>query len=199
MRQWMRALTFDELDQRRPCRSGLVGLIACGLAAEHPDTSRIVVANTGLPTGDLPMPDIWWRFREAIQGQPTIDVGWFDPRQCNQRPMTEAVRAGLRRLPRTAPTRPRICPAWSRRRLTIPRRRESRCVAGVVRQRDTDAGGLQRQRSHHRPDGGHLRSPVCAAPRASSIRSSMMPGTSFGDAGKTSRADRSPCVTQANC
>jgi hypothetical protein len=41
------------------------------VAAEHPERfARIVFANTGLPTGDLPMPEIWWRFREAIQGQP---------------------------------------------------------------------------------------------------------------------------------
>ena len=32
------------------------------LAAENPDRfSRIVVANTGLPTGDTPMPDVWWQ------------------------------------------------------------------------------------------------------------------------------------------
>jgi hypothetical protein len=41
------------------------------VAAEHPERfARIVVVNTGLPTGNLPMPEIWWRFREAIQGQP---------------------------------------------------------------------------------------------------------------------------------
>ena len=50
------------------------------------------MANTGLPTGDLPMPDIWWRFREAIQGAPEIQVGRFVESSC-LRPMTEAVRA----------------------------------------------------------------------------------------------------------
>lgn len=44
------------------------------LAAEHPERFRcIVVANTGPPTGDVQMPDIWWRFREAIQAQPAPD------------------------------------------------------------------------------------------------------------------------------
>ena len=45
------------------------GLIGLRLAAEHPERFyRMVVANTGLPTGEQPMPKIWWRFREVIQG-----------------------------------------------------------------------------------------------------------------------------------
>jgi len=37
------------------------GLIGLRLAAEHPERfRRLVVANTGLPTGDIPMPEIWW-------------------------------------------------------------------------------------------------------------------------------------------
>ena len=50
------------------------------------------MANTGLPTGDLPMPQIWWSFREAIQGAPEIQVGRFVEAGC-RRPMTDAVRA----------------------------------------------------------------------------------------------------------
>jgi haloalkane dehalogenase len=93
--EWMRALAFDVLDLQRVtlvCQDwgGLIGL---RLAAEHPDRfSRIVVANTGLPTGDMPMPEIWWMFREAIQGQPTIEVGSFVQWGCQQ-PMPDAVRA----------------------------------------------------------------------------------------------------------
>jgi haloalkane dehalogenase len=69
------------------------GLIGLRLAAKHPDRfARIVVANTGLPTGDLPMPQIWWTFREAIQGAPEIQVGRFVEAGC-RRPMTDAVRA----------------------------------------------------------------------------------------------------------
>lgn len=94
--EWMRALAFDVLDLQRVTLVGQDwgGLIGLRLAAEHPDRfARIVVANTGLPSGDLPMPDIWWRFREAIQGQPTIHVGWFVQAGC-RRPMSDAVRAG---------------------------------------------------------------------------------------------------------
>jgi haloalkane dehalogenase len=94
--EWMRALAFDELDLRRVTLVGQDwgGLIGLRLAAEQADRFvRIVVANTGLPTGDLPMPKIWWQFREAIQGAPTVDVGRFVEAGC-QRPMSDAARAG---------------------------------------------------------------------------------------------------------
>lgn len=94
--EWMRACAFDVLDLRRVTLVGQDwgGLIGLRLAAEHPDRfSNVVVANTGLPTGDIPMPEIWWRFREAIQKAPTVDVGRFVESGC-RRPMNEAVRAG---------------------------------------------------------------------------------------------------------
>lgn len=94
--EWMRALAFDVLNLNRVTLVGQDwgGLIGLRLAAEHPERfAGIVVANTGLPTGDFPMPDIWWRFREAIQGLPMIDVGWFVQSGC-VRPMTDDVRAG---------------------------------------------------------------------------------------------------------
>jgi haloalkane dehalogenase len=93
--EWVRTLAFDVLDLRRVTLVGQDwgGLIGLRLAAGHPDRfSRIVVANTGLPTGDFNMPEIWWRFREAIQNMPTIDVGRFVQSGC-RRPMSEAVRA----------------------------------------------------------------------------------------------------------
>lgn len=119
--EWMRALAFDVLDLQRVTMVGQDwgGLIGLRLAAEHPERfSRIVVANTGLPTGDIPMPGIWWRFREAIQNQPTIDVGRFVQSGC-RRPMSDAVRAaydapfpddaycaGPRAMPGLVPTSP---------------------------------------------------------------------------------------------
>jgi haloalkane dehalogenase len=43
--------------------------------AEHPDRfARVVAANTGLPTGDQPMPEIWLRFREVVRTAQTLDV-----------------------------------------------------------------------------------------------------------------------------
>jgi haloalkane dehalogenase len=119
--EWMRALAFDVLDLRAVTLVGQDwgGLIGLRLAAEHPDRfSRLVVANTGLPTGDIPMPEIWWRFREAIQSQPRIDVGWFVQSGC-RRPMSDMVRAaydapfpddsycaGPRAMPGLVPTAP---------------------------------------------------------------------------------------------
>ena len=42
------------------------GLIGLRLAAENPDRfARVVAANTGLPTGDQPMPTVWWQFRRG--------------------------------------------------------------------------------------------------------------------------------------
>src|SRR4051794_1412546 len=93
--EWMRAVAFDVLDLQQVTLVGQDwgGLIGLRLAAENPDRfARIVVANTGLPTGDHPMPDVWWRFREAIQGQSDLQVGWFVAAGCRRR-MTDAVRA----------------------------------------------------------------------------------------------------------
>lgn len=93
--EWMRALAFDVLDLRQVTLVGQDwgGLIGLRLAAENPDRfGRIVVANTGLPTGDLPMPQIWWDFRTAIQSAPEIQVGRFVESGC-VRPMSDDVRA----------------------------------------------------------------------------------------------------------
>ncbi len=119
--EWMRALAFDVLDLRSVTLVGQDwgGLIGLRLAAEHPDRfSKLVVANTGLPTGDIPMPEIWWRFREAIQSQPHVDVGRFVQSGC-RRPMSDEVRAaydapfpddsysaGPRAMPGLVPTAP---------------------------------------------------------------------------------------------
>ena len=77
-----------------PNQSGGVSQHELRLAAEHPERfSGLVVANTGLPTGDIPMPEIWWQFRKAIQSAPSIDVGRFVQGGC-RRPMSDEVRAG---------------------------------------------------------------------------------------------------------
>lgn len=94
--EWMRAVTFDVLDLQNVTLVGQDwgGLIGLRLAAEHPERfARLVVANTGLPNGEQPMADIWWRFREAITTTPTLDVGAFVQGGC-RRPMSANVRAG---------------------------------------------------------------------------------------------------------
>ncbi|MEO6700741.1 MAG: haloalkane dehalogenase [Jatrophihabitantaceae bacterium] len=94
--EWVRELAFDVLDLQRVTVVGQDwgGLIGLRLAAEHPDRiSRIVAANTGLPTGDHPMPAIWHQFRAAMQDAPSIDIGRFVQSGCRQ-PLAPAVRAG---------------------------------------------------------------------------------------------------------
>ena len=75
--EWVRALAFDRLDLRGLTLVGQDwgGLIGLRLVAEHPDRfARVVAANTGLPTGDQPMPDVWLRFREVVRTAPTLSV-----------------------------------------------------------------------------------------------------------------------------
>jgi haloalkane dehalogenase len=94
--EWVRAFAFDELDLSGVTLVGQDwgGLIGLRLAAEHPDRfARIVAANTGLPTGDIDMPEIWHRFRVAVQTAPTLDIGRFVQSGC-QRPLSDADRAG---------------------------------------------------------------------------------------------------------
>ncbi|OMC54379.1 haloalkane dehalogenase [Mycobacterium sp. IS-2888] len=94
--EWMRALAFDVLDLRNVTLVGQDwgGLIGLRLAAEHPERfSRLVVANTGLPDGEQPLPEVWWRFREAITTAPELNIGAFVQSGC-RRPMSDEVRAG---------------------------------------------------------------------------------------------------------
>jgi haloalkane dehalogenase len=94
--EWMRALAFDVLDLRNVTLVGQDwgGLIGLRLAAEHPERfARLVVANTGLPNGEQPMAEIWWRFREAITTAPKLNIGMFVQGGC-RRQMSDEVRAG---------------------------------------------------------------------------------------------------------
>jgi haloalkane dehalogenase len=95
MVEWMRALVFDALDLQHVTLVGQDwgGLIGLRLAAEHPERiARIVTANTGLPTGDFDMPEIWHLFREAVQTAPVLDIGRFVQSGCVT-PMSDAIRA----------------------------------------------------------------------------------------------------------
>jgi haloalkane dehalogenase len=119
--EWMRSLVADVLDLRGitlVCQDwgGLIGL---RLAAEHPERfARLVVANTGLPTGDQPMPEIWHQFRTVIQSMPEIEVGRFVQAGCARglsdefraaydAPFPdESFKAGPRAMPGLVPTSP---------------------------------------------------------------------------------------------
>jgi haloalkane dehalogenase len=119
--EWIRFLIEDVFDLRGITLVGQDwgGLIGLRLAAEHPHRfARIVAANTGLPTGDHPMPEIWHRFKDAMQNAPRIDVARFVRSGC-RRPMTDTVlraydapfpdesyQAGPRAMPGLVPIRP---------------------------------------------------------------------------------------------
>ena len=119
--EWVRALAFDHLYLRGVTVVGQDwgGLIGLRLVAEHPDRfARVVAANTGLPTGDQPMPEVWWRFREVVINSPTVSVSRLVQSGClTELPAAvlaaydapfpdESFMAGVRAMPRLVPTAP---------------------------------------------------------------------------------------------
>lgn len=75
--EWTRSLVFGVLGLREVTLVGQDwgGLIGLRLATAEPDRfARIVAANTGLPTGDFPMPEAWLRFRQAVRTAPEFDI-----------------------------------------------------------------------------------------------------------------------------
>ncbi len=119
--EWTRSLVFDHLDLTDVTMVGQDwgGLIGLRLVAEHPDRfGRVVAANTGLPTGDFDMPEIWWEFRRAVESAPVLDIGRFVESGCVRgldaahraaydAPFPdEGAKAGPRAMPTLVPTRP---------------------------------------------------------------------------------------------
>src|SRR5215470_9981604 len=120
--EWMRALAFDRLDLRGLTLVGQDwgGLIGLRLVAEHPDRfARVVAANTGLPTGDQAMPEVWLRFREVVRAAPVLSISRLVQSGC-QKKLTKGVLAaydapfpdesflaGPRAMPGLVPTSPR--------------------------------------------------------------------------------------------
>jgi haloalkane dehalogenase len=119
--EWVRSLVFDHLDLRDVTLVGQDwgGLIGLRLVAENEDRfSRVVTANTGLPTGDFDMPEIWWEFRRAVESAPTLDVGRLVAAGCTgglsdsaraayDAPFPdESYKAGPRAMPTLVPTKP---------------------------------------------------------------------------------------------
>lgn len=75
---WMRAALFDALDLRRITLfgqdwGGLVGLRLVALAPERFD--RLVVANTGMPTGDSTPTEAFMKWREFSRTSPVFPIG----------------------------------------------------------------------------------------------------------------------------
>ncbi len=75
--EWVRSFAFDALDLRGVTVVGhdWGGLIGLRVATENADRiGRIVATNTGLPTGDQQMPEVWLRFRNTVRAAPVLDV-----------------------------------------------------------------------------------------------------------------------------
>lgn len=52
------------------------GLIGLRVVSEYPELfTRVVASNTGMPTGDKTMSDIWWDFRNVVATAEILDVG----------------------------------------------------------------------------------------------------------------------------
>ncbi len=119
--EWIRKLAFDELDLREVTLVGQDwgGLLGLRLVAEHGDRfARVVAANTGLPTGDQAMPDVWLRFRDFVADTPELSISRLVASGC-VRPLPPPVlaaydapfpgpeyQAGPRAMPTLVPTRP---------------------------------------------------------------------------------------------
>jgi haloalkane dehalogenase len=76
----MRAVIVDHLDLRAVTFFGQDwgGLIGLRLVAEHPDRfDRVIVGNTGLPTGDGRPTDAFLAWQRFSQTTPVFDVGFL--------------------------------------------------------------------------------------------------------------------------
>jgi haloalkane dehalogenase len=119
--EWMRAFAFDVLDLQDVTLVGQDwgGLIGLRLVAEQPDRfSRVVASNTGLPTGDQPLPEVWWKFRRTVERAAVLDIGRLVQAGCIT-PLPDRIRAaydapfpdesykaGPRAMPGLVPVRP---------------------------------------------------------------------------------------------
>lgn len=76
--EWMSSLIFDELDLRNVTFFGQDwgGLIGLRLVTAQPDRfARLVIANTGLPTGDQPMSDAFMAWQKFSQTADEFPIG----------------------------------------------------------------------------------------------------------------------------
>jgi haloalkane dehalogenase len=118
---WMRAALFDALDLRDVTLVGQDwgGLIGLRLVAVHPDRfARVVVANTGLPTGDQPMTEAFLAWQRFAQETPRLEIGRIVSNGCGTPLAPQVVAAydapfpddsftaGARAFPMLVPTRP---------------------------------------------------------------------------------------------
>jgi haloalkane dehalogenase len=119
--EWMRAALFDAigLDGVTLVGQDWGGLVGLRLVGEHPERfASVVVANTGLPTGDAPMSDAFLAWQNYSQTVPDFHVGGIVKGGCRTE-LSDAVvaaydapfpddtyKAGARQFPLLVPTKP---------------------------------------------------------------------------------------------
>ena len=77
---WMQAAIIDHLDLRGATFFGQDwgGLVGLRLVAENADRfDRVIIGNTGLPTGDGPLSKAFLQWQEFSQTTPVFDVGFM--------------------------------------------------------------------------------------------------------------------------
>jgi haloalkane dehalogenase len=119
--EWMRQALLDRLDLRDVTLVGQDwgGLIGLRLVGEHPERfARVVVANTGLPTGEHPMSDAFLAWQKFSQESPHFPIGRIVDGGCTSDLPAEVVAAydapfpddtftaGARIFPSLVPTSP---------------------------------------------------------------------------------------------
>jgi haloalkane dehalogenase len=118
---WMQELLVDHLDLTNATFFGQDwgGLVGLRVVTANPDRfARIVVGNTGLPTGDRPLSDAFTAWQKFSQETPVFDVGFLIDR-ATVTELTDAeiaaydapfpddsYKAGARIFPSLVPTRP---------------------------------------------------------------------------------------------
>jgi haloalkane dehalogenase len=119
--EWMRELLLNHLGIHAATLVGQDwgGLIGLRLVAEHPDRfDRVVVANTGLPTGDGRPTDAFLQWQKFSQETEDFPIGGIVSMGCRSQLTHEVVaaydapfpddsyKAGARQFPVLVPTRP---------------------------------------------------------------------------------------------
>jgi haloalkane dehalogenase len=119
--EWMRSLLFDDLGISDVTLFGQDwgGLVGLRLVGEHPDRfARLIVANSGLPTGDAKMSDAFTAWQKFSQEVPELPIGQIVAGGCATRPdphviaaydapfPDESFKEGARMFPALVPTRP---------------------------------------------------------------------------------------------
>jgi haloalkane dehalogenase len=158
--EWLRAALFDEL-----ALSGITlvgqdwgGLLGLRLVAEHPDRfRRVVVANTGLPTGDQGMTDAFLAWQRFSQEVPELPVGRIvrggtllgladDVAAAYDAPFPdERYKEGARQMPALVPTRPDDPAAEANRRAWAALREFDRPFLCAFSDGDAITRGADRQ------------------------------------------------------